>query len=1126
MKLRLLLKYLSYFVGALFIIIISTFFIFKTWLDSRLESDALDISIIKSQVQKSLNENFSELNFDFEEIFLVKSEEQEILLLLKEMQIVGDQNGITMNVANTEFRSGFINSILGPTSRIFSGSEYNNIKIFEPVINLNLDILLQQTYMSPDGKVSITDQNPATYIDTLEFGDQAVTSHHFYQNLLSAVNDKLQNDHQDRDTVNNFSLDGGTLLMQASGHSISMDNISFSSELIDENRRLKFEYNTGAKENSQNIKVALNHNTQNDVTNTDIIFKNLNLDESFEGIGFKSYKNIYDGNLSGRLNLNFNKLGRVMDSTLDLNIGSGSFDISLPYSQQETHNVKDAYFSISYVSSEERVAINEIQIKHDDFSVNSTGQIDLNYDSTGKISTFDTSLSGLSLSKDGRPIVNNANILINIDLLNNEINFNKLNGELSKGRISIISEEQVNLREIQVNIENSNVKNVKELFALVNANKMTKWFDRNVFSGSIGVLSLNQRLSEDYKSSIDMRIEFTDSNFKYYEGHPKISAGDGVIVFSNDEILAEIYQGNLELKRGSAKIIETSGEIRNMGGKSTAVFDINAECKLDICIDYLAYLGVDEEKIGSISSRISGNAKISSNVEFPTFKGPSFGKDLRANIEVEQFSFRLDNENVFISPLALFKIENSEIISSGEFNISGIQSKFDILADISASEPKLEIAIEAQPSPTELSILQPVLANYISGLGRIPTEVKIVLPLSDIDSLDINSFDNVSINSDLSNVSILYPFFRNTKLTNERAEVRFTVEKPSNDGVAKYKIEYNAENIVFELELRRAFNPLTNNWDLVDFEVLNLSSDDISDAQIIGYVEDNILIAEIIAKEADISGFIQQNLFSRESDNKNSYRNLPNMRLNIVNIDKVIGNNREIALLSGEIFVQNKKLNRMQLDGFFNQDTNKRIEVKYTLQEEDLPADLGVNTTDAGAFLGFLGLYQNGFNGNLQLRATGPNINNMSGEIFIENIDVYNDKYLARLFVESSPSELIDINRVQFDSRARYRIIDEAILIDGAELFGQNVKFELSGQLNNETGSLKLPGTYCPEYELNASFGTIPIFGPVLTGGDNNCMFSLPFQIVRESWGEPTLLRRNTTGLLAPGILRDAFDYD
>ena len=96
------------------------------------------------------------------------------------------------------------------------------------------------------------------------------------------------------------------------------------------------------------------------------------------------------------------------------------------------------------------------------------------------------------------------------------------------------------------------------------------------------------------------------------------------------------------------------------------------------------------------------------------------------------------------------------------------------------------------------------------------------------------------------------------------------------------------------MELRRAFNPQINNWELVDFEVLNLSSDDISDAQIIGYVENNILMAEIIAKEADLSDFIQQNLFSRERDDKNILKNLPNMRLSIVNIDKVIGNNRQI----------------------------------------------------------------------------------------------------------------------------------------------------------------------------------------------------------------------------------------
>ena len=1126
MKLRPFFKYLSYFVGFVLVILISGFFIFKSWLDSRLESGILDVTFINSHVRNYLNQNYSGLKFDFEKIILMKSENQEILLLLKEMQVNSNQNGITMNAAKTEFRNGVISSILGPISGLFSEREYNDIKIFDPMIDLNLDILLQDLRTNIIDKNLISDQSQATYIDTIEFGNQAVTSHHFYQNLLSAINSALQSPYADSNAPNTLSLDNGSISVTASEQIFTLNGITLSSELINDSRKLKFTHLAGSSENSQNIEIALDHNTTSGITNADIIFKNMNLDQSFDGFGLRSYANIYDGNLSGRLNLNFNKLGRVIDSTLDLNIGVGSFDIDLPYSKSDIHNIEDAYFSVSYKSSDEQIDINEIQIKHDDFSLNTTGVIELNYDGNGLISSLDAHMSGLSLSKGEQKILSNANIIMNIDLVNNEIHFRELDGELIQGKINIKEEELANHKETKVIIENSNVENVKELFSFVNANKITNWFNENVFSGSIDELSLNRKTDKEGSSSVNMRIEFKESEFLYYKNHPKITEGNGLITFNDDKILTEIYGGNLQLARGSAKITQTSGEIKNMDGQSTATFNINAECKLDVCVDYLSYLGIDDEKLKSVESRISGNAKISSSVEFPTVVGPSFGVDLKAGIEVEQFSFRLDNENVFISPLAVFKIEDSKISSSGEFNISGIQSKFDILADISSSDPKLEIAIEAQPSPTELSILQPALANYISGLGRIPTEVNIVLPLSDIDSLDINSFDNVSIESDLTNVSILYPFFRNAKQTNERAEVRFIVDKPTDEGIAKYKIEYDAENIVFELELRRAFNSITNNWDLVDFEVLNLSSDDISDAQIIGSVENNILIAEIIAKEADLSAFIRQNLFSRDRDDQNILRNLPNMRLSILNVDKVTGNNRDISLLSGEIFVQNKKLNRMQLDGFFNQDTNKRIEVKYTLQEEDLPADLGVNTGDAGAFLGFLGLYQNGFNGNLQLRATGPNINNMSGEIFIENIDVYNDKYLARLFVESSPSELIDINRVQFDSRARYRIIDETLLIDGAELFGQNVKFELSGQLNNETGSLKLPGTYCPEYELNASFGTIPIFGPVLTGGDNNCMFSLPFQILRESWGEPTLLRRNTTGLLAPGILRDAFDYD
>ena len=59
-----------------------------------------------------------------------------------------------------------------------------------------------------------------------------------------------------------------------------------------------------------------------------------------------------------------------------------------------------------------------------------------------------------------------------------------------------------------------------------------------------------------------------------------------------------------------ASITQTSGEINIIGEKSIASFDINAECELNVCVDYLTYLGINPEKLKSVESRISGNANI------------------------------------------------------------------------------------------------------------------------------------------------------------------------------------------------------------------------------------------------------------------------------------------------------------------------------------------------------------------------------------------------------------------------------------------------------------------------------------------------------------------------------------
>ena len=280
MKLRPVFKYLSYFVGILAVITLSTFLIFKSWLDTKLESDVLDVTFMSSHVQEYLNQNFSGLKFDVQKIVLSKSENQEILLLLEGMQIKSDRSGISLNAVNTELKNGFMSSILGPISELFNGGNFNNIKIYDPQIDINLDILLQDLGTNLDREDVINEQNQIAYIDALEFGDQAAATHHFYQNTLSAINVALQNTNAEQNVNNIFSIENGSISIESTGQLVNLENISLSAELFNGSTDLKFEYSMGSSVDSQNVEILLNHDTESGITNADIIFKNINLNES------------------------------------------------------------------------------------------------------------------------------------------------------------------------------------------------------------------------------------------------------------------------------------------------------------------------------------------------------------------------------------------------------------------------------------------------------------------------------------------------------------------------------------------------------------------------------------------------------------------------------------------------------------------------------------------------------------------------------------------------------------------------------------------------------------------------------------------------------------------------------
>ena len=209
-----------------------------------------------------------------------------------------------------------------------------------------------------------------------------------------------------------------------------------------------------------------------------------------------------------------------------------------------------------------------------------------------------------------------------------------------------------------------------------------------------------------------------------------------------------------------------------------------------------------------------------------------------------------------------------------------------------------------------------------------------------------------------------------------------------------------------------------------------------------------------------------------------------------------------------------------------NQDT--LIQIIYRGSDSDLPVDLGVTTDDGGAFLRFMGIYNQAQEGYMQLRATGRNINNMTGQMGIEDILVSDDANLVKIFAESGPNpNRPDIYNVRFKLlKTEFQIEDELIYVNDMQLFGPSDRLKLQGKSNSVTGRFKFQGDYCADYLSNASFGTIPLFGPLLSGGSENCLSATPIKIERDKSGDAIYSSINPIGTVAPGIFRDLFDYN
>jgi hypothetical protein len=192
-----------------------------------------------------------------------------------------------------------------------------------------------------------------------------------------------------------------------------------------------------------------------------------------------------------------------------------------------------------------------------------------------------------------------------------------------------------------------------------------------------------------------------------------------------------------------------------------------------------------------------------------------------------------------------------------------------------------------------------------------------------------------------------------------------------------------------------------------------------------------------------------------------------------------------------------------------------------------------LRTEDAGSLFRFIDLYPRMEGGTMAVEIDPPTVEHapQNGVVAIRGFTVRGEPSLNRI-AATAPSgdglarsyapqaQGVEFSRMRIDfTRAPGRLT----IRDGV-VSGPSVGATFDGNIDFAHDDVRMRGTFVPAYALNnLAAQVVPIIGPILSGGKNEGLFGITFEVT----GSPSAmtLRPNPISPLAPGFLRKIFEF-
>lgn len=672
---------------------------------------------------------------------------------------------------------------------------------------------------------------------------------------------------------------------------------------------------------------------------------------------------------------------------------------------------------------------------------------------------------------------------------------------------------------LAIGVHDMPVSQVKQLWPWFSARGARRWVLENLFGGQVLNGNVKYRVEPGRAGNgvpltgeeVSGRFEIDGSRFDTAGRIPPVRDAIGAVEFHGNDVEITLSSGTVFMPSGRTVAASNGKLVVKKANVSPVIgaLDIDVAGEAPAIAELASYEPINAmSHVGILPEELSGTVKGNVKADIPLQAGvDTSGLGWLVSLEYQDLALSkpLDGQivteadgTITVDPL------KATIVARGRLN--GIPAEIDLLEPIGREGParsrKVVLVIDDQTREA----FMPGLSTLLSGTVRV--------------AVDRRDDGSRKVSADLTNTRLTIPWAGWSKGAGVPANVSFTMAA---DGPHTTLSGFDLDGKSFAIRGRVVLEG--DDLSSAEFDRVRLNRGD--DVAVSVKRSANGYAVTIQGDALDARPLIKQFTSDIDTATKSTSGSV-SVTADVKSLTGFHG--EQLANLKLDYSASGARVNGLTVNAV----ASSGAAINVSSGGKGGQRSLTMTSTDAGAILRFLDIYEHMQGGAITISLSGAGDGPMRGRVDARNFLVVNEPKLASLVSTRPPGgdrslnqavkADIDTSRVSFDRG--YVEIEKGnrlLRLANGVLRGAAIGATFQGTLYDPDDNMDVTGTFMPIYGLNRIFGEIPLVGALLGNGRDRGLIGVTFRLKGKV--EKPELSINPLSAIAPGIFRSIFEF-